>query len=193
MESVRSFLEGKLKLKVNEEKSKIGSPKKLKFLGFSLWHFGKNRGIRPHEKSVQKFREKVKKITKRNRGRPIKWIIRELNEHTRGWLGYYALADMTAKTAELNGWTRARLRMYIWKQWKKVRTRFANLQKAGLSREQAWMFANTRRGYWMTAHSPILTRTITNKSLLEMGYDDIAKRHAKIRKDMAEKKAEMLE
>jgi group II intron reverse transcriptase/maturase len=109
MTSVTTFLESKLKLKVNIEKSKVGSPLRLKFLGFSLY----KTGIRVHQKPMMKFKEKVKQITSRKRGRAIAQILKELKLFTTGWLNYYSLADMQTKIKDLNQWIRRRIRMYI--------------------------------------------------------------------------------
>ena len=113
MTSVTTFLESKLKLKVNIEKSKVGSPLRLKFLGFSLYKTGKKTGIRVHQKPMMKFKEKVKQITSRKRGRAIAQILKELKLFTTGWLNYYSLADMQTKIKDLNQWIRRRIRMYI--------------------------------------------------------------------------------
>lgn len=78
---------------------------------------------------------------------------------------------------EMNKWIRRRLRMYLWKQWKKVQTKFVNLQKLGLDRNRAWQYANTRLGYWRVAGSAILQRTLTDKYLESLGYMNIAKKY----------------
>lgn len=177
MASCTKYLEEKLKLKVNQEKSKTGSPLKLKFLGFSLYKTGKKTGIRPHQKSVNRFKDKVRQITSRKRGRAISQILRELKVFTTGWLGYYSIADMEKKIAGLNQWIRRRIRMYLWKQWKKISARFDNLKRLKIPRNKAWEWANTRKGYWRIAHSWVLTRSLTNKYLASIGYDDISKRY----------------
>jgi group II intron reverse transcriptase/maturase len=177
MTSCIKYLEGKLKLKVNQEKSKTGSPLKLKFLGFSLYKTGKKTGIRPHQKSVNRFKDKLRQITSRKRGRAIGQILRELKVFTTGWLGYYSIADMGNKIAGLNQWIRRRIRMYLWKQWKKVSARFDNLKRLKIPRNKAWEWANTRKGYWRIAHSWVLTRSLTNEYLASIGYDDISKRY----------------
>jgi hypothetical protein len=94
--------------------------------------------------------------------------------YIRGWIGYFALASLKAKAHEWDGWIRRRLRMYIWKQWKRVKTRFNNLKKLGVDKEKAWMWANTRKGYWRTAGSQILTTTLTNEYLREQGYVELS-------------------
>lgn len=177
MTSVTTFLESKLKLKVNIEKSKVGSPLRLKFLGFSLYKTGKKTGIRVHQKPMMKFKEKVKQITSRKRGRAIAQILKELKLFTTGWLNYYSLADMQTKIKDLNQWIRRRIRMYIWKHWKKNSARFKNLKLLGVPKDKAWEWANTSKGYWRIAHSWILSTSLTNKYLASIGYDDISQRY----------------
>ena len=177
MESCIRYLEGTLKLTVNRKKSRIGSPLREKFLGFSLHKVVGKVGIRPHAKVLRRFKQKVKKITGRNRGRSIKDILRELKEYTNGWLNYYAIGDMRAKMQELNQWIRRRLRMFLWKQWKKISTKHDNLKRLGLDSGKAWEYANTRLGYWRIAGSVILNRTLTDKYLESLGYMNIAKRY----------------
>ena len=164
-------------MKVNQDKSKIGSPIRIKFLGFSLHKVVNKIGIRPHQEVIQRFKSKIKKLTRRNSGRSIKQIFLELKGYTIGWLGYYAITEMKTRVKELNQWIKRRIRMYIWKQWKKIRTRFRNLEKLGLSRAKAWEYANTRLGYWRIAGSVILHRSLTDKYLVTIGYDDITKRY----------------
>jgi group II intron reverse transcriptase/maturase len=179
MEQSVAFLEGKrMKLKVNREKSEVGSPTQLKFLGFALYtRKDKTKGVRIHPKSVKRFKAKVREITKRNRGRKFDVIVRQLKQYTDGWLQYYGLADMKGFVEEQNQRIRRRLRMYVWKQWKKVKAKLENLQKLGASRQQAWKRANTRKGYWRTAGSWILSTTITNARLEKRGYADILKKY----------------
>ena len=93
----------------------------------------------------------------------------------RGWLGYYAIADMDKYLKDLNGWLRRRIRMYIWKQWKQPRTRVEKLKEYGMAGWKAYRNGNTRKGYWAVAGSGILTTTITNKRLEYLGYYDISK------------------
>ena len=177
MESSVRYLEGKLKLKVNHKKSKVGSPLREKFLGFSLHKTPGKMGIRPHGKVLKRFKQKVKEITGRSRGRSIDAILRELRRYTTGWLGYYSIADMRNKMQGMNKWIRRRLRMYVWKQWKKISTKQENLKRLGLDKGKAWEYANTRLGYWRIANSPILKTTLTDKYLESLGYMNIAKKY----------------
>jgi hypothetical protein len=182
MASITSFLERVLKLKVNQDKSKVGSPLRLKFLGFSMWRIGRKSGIRIHEKSIKRFKQRITRITKRNRGRSVRDIIGELGRYTKGWLGYFRLASLSAKVQEWDGWIRRRLRSYIWKQWKKVKTKYKSLKKLGIEDEKAWMWANSRKGYWRIARSPILSMSITNEMLKRIGYDELTERYKKLTK-----------
>ena len=177
MMSVTKVLEDKLKLTVNQQKSKVGSPLRHKFLGFSLYKTGKKMGIRVHEESMLKFKKRVKEITSRKRGRAIGQVLKELKVFTTGWLNYYGIADMQSKIESLTQWIRRRLRQYLWKQWKKVSARHRNLVKLGIGTHKAWEWANTRKGYWRIADSYILHRTLTNNYLATLGYDDISKRY----------------
>ena len=175
MSSCTEYLEKKLKLRVNRTKSQVGSPLKLKFLGFSLYKGKNGVRIRAHGKSLSRFKSKVREITRRNRGVSLEAILMRLKMYARGWLGYYAIADMSKAMQRLNEWLRRRIRMYIWKQWKRVRTRYANLRKLGVPHGKAYEWANTRKGYWRIAGSWILDTTLTNARLATLGYFDLSK------------------
>lgn len=177
MTACTNYLEGKLKLKVNKEKSQTGSPLKLKFLGFSLYKVKSKVGIRPHEKPLKKFKDKVRELTSRKQAKTIGEILQNLRKYTVGWLGYYSVADMDKKIKALNEWIRRRIRQIHWKQWKKTSARFENLKQLGIPKGKAWEWANSRRGYWRIAHSWVLTRSLTNKYLASIGYDDIFDRY----------------
>jgi hypothetical protein len=103
-----------------------------------------------------------------------------LSLYTKGWLEYYHIASLKSRLGEMDGWIRRRLRMYIWKQWKRVRTRYKNLKRLGVEKEKAWQLANTRKAYWRTAQSPILQTTITNRRLAIRGYDSLLSRYNKL-------------
>lgn len=177
MASCVNYLEGKLKLKVNREKSKIGSPLRLNFLGFSLCKIGKKTGIRPHGKSIKRFKDKVRELTSRKQGKSVEQILVNLKRFTTGWLGYYSVANMKSHIQTLNEWVRRRIRQIYWKQWKRIKTKHDNLVRLGIPDSKAWEWANSRLGYWRIAHSWILTRSLTNKYLTSVGYDDISKRY----------------
>ena len=185
LESSKQYLEGKLKLTMNIEKSKVVSVfaiKRFKFLGFCLGKNGKGIYIRAHKKSLAKAKQKLRAITKRNRGRNVRTIMAEIIQYMKGWLGYYYIADMKRILQSWNEWLRRRLRMYIWKQWKKPKTRVKNLRILGISQDQAYQWGNTRLGYWRIAGSPVLKCSITNEKLVHAGYKDILQMYEQIRK-----------
>lgn len=176
LESCRRYLEGKLKLHINTEKSKVTSifsTRNFKFLGFCLGKNGKGVFIRAHYKSLAKAKEKLKLLTKRNRGRNVRAVMREVKVFIRGWLGYFHVADMKRTMQSWDEWLRRRFRMYIWKQWKKPKTKVANLRKLGIPADKAFQWGNSRRGYWRIAGSAVLQRSITNERLAAAGYFSI--------------------
>ncbi len=181
MKSITEFLETKLKLKVNKEKSAVDRPWKRKFLGFSFYTRKGGIGIRIHNKSIAKFKDKVREVLSRSNGKSTDQRIKELTRKIIGWVNYFGLADMKNNAANLDEWIRRRLRMCIWKQWRKVRTRFKNLQNLGLDKQVAWMFSNTRKGYWRISNSPILSRTLTNQYLASLGFVSISQKYSMLR------------
>ncbi len=88
----------------------------------------------------------------------------------RGWISYFRYAQMRKKLEDTDAWLRRRIRMYIWKSWKRIKTKFTNLKRCGVKDNQAWQWANTRKGYWHTAKSWILSTSLTNERLLLTGY-----------------------
>ena len=172
LESSRKYLEDKLKLKLNMEKSRVVSvySQKFKFLGFTL---GKNKTgvmIRVHKQSLMKAKAKLKELTARNQGMNVCVVMNKVKVYVSGWLNYYCIASIRRKMQEWDEWLRRRFRQYIWKQWKKPKTRVTNLEKLGIPEEYTYMCGNTRLGYWRVAGSPILSRAITNEKLVKAGY-----------------------
>lgn len=175
LESSRKYLEAKLKLKMNVKKSRVVSvySSNFKFLGFTL---GKNKIgviIRAHKQSIQKAKAKLKSLTSRSQGRNVRDVMFKVKLYASGWINYYCIASLKRKMQEWDEWLRRRCRQYIWKQWKKPKTRIANLKKLGIPREYAEMWGYTRLGYWRVAGSPILKRAITNEKLVRAGYYDL--------------------
>ena len=184
LESCKRFLEKKLLLKVNTDKSYTTTvySKRFKFLSFML---GKNKDgvyVRAHPKALRKCKQKLKALTRRNRGRSVRDIMEQVKVYIRGWLGYFYIAKMKRILQDWEEWLRRRLRMYIWKQWKKPRTKVKALQKLGIPPDKAYEWGNTRLGYWRIAGSPILQRSITNERLVAAGYYDISMQYERLRK-----------
>lgn len=184
LESSRKHLEGKLKLTMNAQKSRAVSvlaQKHFKFLGFCLGKIGTNIFIRAHRSSLVKAKWKLKELTRRNQGRTVRVVMQNVKVFIRGWIGYYYVADMKRTLQSWNKWLRRRFRMYIWKQWKKPRTKVNSLRKLGVPADLAYQWGNSRLGYWRIAGSPVLERSITNEKLARAGYYDFPAQYEQIR------------
>jgi RNA-directed DNA polymerase len=180
MTSISKFIEEELQLKVNQTKSAVGSPKQRKFLGFSFYQNKKVIDIRIHQKSIARIKDKVRKLTSRSNAMSMNERIIKLSNLITGWTSYFRLAHMKSHCQELDEWMRRRLRMCHWKDWKKISTKFNILIKLGIDRGKAWEFANTRKGYWRTAHSPILQRTLTNAYFENIGLKTFSQAYSKL-------------
>lgn len=171
MTSVTKFLEEKLGLKVNVTKSKVDRPKGIKYLGFGFYYdaFSHQFKAKPHQISVKKLKEKLKQITSRSWGVSTSYRMVKLKQLIVGWVNYFKIGQMKQVCKEMDEHLRFRLRMCIWKQWKRVKTKYNNLQKLGIAKGKAWEWANTRKGYARVARSFILCRAITNERLKKFG------------------------
>jgi len=179
-ESVTKYIENILKLKVNENKSAVDRPWKRKFLGFSFYHVYGKSNIRIANSSVEKFKKKIKEITSRRKPIGIEDRIKRLNQVCIGWVNYFSIAKAKGLMKSLDQWIRRRLRMCEWKLWKRVRTRIKRLISLGMKPYFAKIYANTRKGYWHTSKSPILTTTLTNQYIERLGYKSLSAQYAKM-------------
>ncbi|MCA1600606.1 MAG: group II intron reverse transcriptase/maturase [Acidobacteria bacterium] len=151
MKSISRFLERRLRLKVNAEKSAVARPWERKFLGYSLtWH--REPRLKVATSSVQRLKEKLREIFRRGRGRNLrKLIAEELTPLLRGWMNYFRLAEVKGIFEELDGWIRRKLRCVIWRHWKRPLTRTKGLMQRGLAETQARKSALNGRGPWWNA------------------------------------------
>lgn len=170
LRNIIPFIEKKLFLKVNEEKTTVAYMSKIKFLGYGFYKGKEGCRLRTHSKSIHRMRERIRTLTCRSNGWGNERRKQELRQFIRGWVNYFRMADMKGLLPKIDQWYRRRLRMIIWKQWKRIKTRFRNLLKLGIPKYKVREFANTRKGYWHIANSPILTRTITTERLAKAGY-----------------------
>ncbi|WP_400247842.1 group II intron reverse transcriptase/maturase [Niallia sp. JL1B1071] len=155
-EGITQFIERKLKLKVNEEKSAVGKPIARIFLGVSFYqNRSKTRVFVPKERK-KRFEEKLKKLTNRNWGVSMELRIAKINQLIQGWGNYFKIADIKKYARETDSHIRRRLRACRWKEWKKVKTKYKNLRKLGISIDEARRNANSRKGYWRLSYNPII-------------------------------------
>ena len=169
-ESVTRFVEGKLHLKVNRDKTVVSYVQGVKYLGYSFYVMKNKCQLTVHPKAKAKMKAKLKELTSRSNGWGYAKRKQKLEEYIKGWVGYYHLANMKRFLIEMDEWLRRRLRMCIWKSWKRVKTRVANLVKCGIDKNQAYMWGNSRLGHWRIAGSYILCHAITNEKLSMAGY-----------------------
>ena len=169
MTTITNYIENKLGLIVNAEKSKVARPNEIKYLGFGFYNNKEKWRPKPHLKSVQKFESKLKDITSRSNAMSINDKIVKLNQVIRGWINYFKIADMKSLMIKISKHLRHRLRVCIWKYWKKPKTKYKALRKLGISEYNSYIVANTRRGYYWVASTVILQIAISNKRLKEKG------------------------
>lgn len=180
MESITTFLKVKLRLKVNLQKSAIGITDKRKFLGFNLYHYHERIRIRIAPQAIKRFKIKIRQITSRSNGQNIIKRILRLNLYLRGWIQYFSISDTPYILKMLEGWIRRRLRMCLWKQWKKVRTKYRNLIKLGLPDWAALRLAYTRKAYWHIAGDS-LNSALPNTYWANLGLMSLTNRYCVIR------------
>jgi len=175
------YIENKLFLRVNREKTETAYISKIKFLGYSFYVMKGEGRLRVHPKSIAKMKERIITLTSRSNGWGKARRKEALRQYITGWVNYFKLADMRKLLERVDTWYRRRLRMVIWKQWKRLRTRGRNLMKLGINKHKAWEWANTRKGYWHIANSYILSRTITNERLRLAGFIFFSDYYASVR------------
>lgn len=181
--SITKFIEKKLGLKVNAEKSKVTRATQTKYLGFSFW---KSKGgkwkPKPHLKSYQKLIRKLKQLTDRSWSISLDNRIKKINYLVRGWVNYFRIANMKNKIAEIDEHLRVRIRVIIWKQWKKIRTRCEALQKLGVPFEIAFNCANanTRKGYYQICKTRYIQFAINNERLRKRGLVFLLDQYEKV-------------
>ena len=166
LETSTKYLEGTLKLKVNQEKSRVVSVfaiRNFKYLGFALGRNGGGVYVRVHPKSMKKFKDHLREYSSRKRCQSIRPSLEKIRVYVRGWMNYYGIASMKNPIDDLNGWLYRRIRMCIWKQWKLPKTRMRKLLGLGLPEWVAREGAYSRKGYWRMAGTGVLNRALTKE------------------------------
>jgi RNA-directed DNA polymerase len=164
------YIENKLKLRVNREKTSVSYIGRIKFLGYGFYPSKAGIKARVHSKSIVKMKNRIREITARNNALGYENLKKKLKEYVTGWINYFKLADMKSLLTSIDQWLRRRISMYIWKSWKKVKTRYKMLRKLGFDHNNARKYSCTRKGHWHIANSQILNCTITDKRLRGAGY-----------------------
>jgi RNA-directed DNA polymerase len=173
MESVTRFISQRLKLKVNPEKSAVARPQERKFLGFSFTRNGEpKRRIAP--KAVNRFKERVRELTRRTRGVSLARMAEELGRYLTGWRSYFGFCQTPSVLHRLDKWVRHRLRSVAWKQWRRGRTRYAELRQRGVSPALAAQTAGSGHGPWRLGNSPALSLALPNAFFDALGLPPLA-------------------
>jgi RNA-directed DNA polymerase len=169
-EHIIPFIEKKLFLKINKEKTKVAHMRDIKFLGFS---FGRSKGkcqYNLHRETFENMKTKIRELTSRSNGWGYEYRKQRLQWYLRGWSNYFRLANYKSKLKDLDGWLRRRIRMCIWKSWKRVRTRYANLMKLLHNINRVRIAAFCRKSYWRMSIHPSIHEALSDERLLKAGY-----------------------
>lgn len=182
MESITTFITKKLGLKVNVEKSKVARPNNIKYLGFGFYKkINQNKWRpKPHIKSVEKFKYKLNQILLRKRGISLNWRLKELKYLIYGWVNYFRIADMKVHLENIDMRIRRKLRVIIWKQWKKIKKRYTSLRKLGVNHYNAFMTANCRRGLYFIGNTWVLKEAISKERLNKRGLVNALDHYLKV-------------
>ena len=177
LQSLTKWLAKRLRLQVNPDKSAVGRPWKRKFLGFT---FTTRRKRSIAGASRQKFKHRIRQLTKRNRGSSLQRVVSELRSYLIGWRGYFGFAETPSVLRDFESWIARRLRSYAWKQWKTGKRRFKELRKLGVGKDLAAQSAGSRKGGWHLSRSPGLNFALTGEVLFQMGLPPLSKPETKV-------------
>jgi RNA-directed DNA polymerase len=172
MAGLKAFLTGRLKLKVNEAKSAVARPHTRKFLGFTFSNQEQvKRRIAP--KALARFKDRIRELTRRTRGVSVDQMIGTLTRYLTGWRGYFGFCETPRVLQRLDQWIRRRLRCFLWKQWKRGRTRFKKLVARGVSRDLAAQTAGSPHSAWRLSCSPALSIALPNRYFRSLGLPSV--------------------
>ena len=173
MASLTRFIEKKLRLKVNLEKSAVDQVWERQFLGLSLSR--KGHKLKVSDKSLEKLKNRIRDLTRRTRGHSLEQIILDLNSYLLGWKAYFDIAEVLSPLRDLDKWIRRKLRCYLWKQWN--RSGYRKLRQLGIDRRLAWNTAKSAHGPWRLSKSPALYRALPNRYFIDLGLPELAGRN----------------
>lgn len=169
--SITRWLIRELSLPVNERKSAVDRPWRRSFLGFTVSPRGQKKRRKVSEKSLKRFRQQVRMITRRTRGRTLNHIVMELRRYLLGWRAYFGYAEVKSPLRDLDKWVRRRLRSYLWKQW--GRAQYRELRKRGVDQFLAWNTAKSAHGPWRLSKSPALYKAFPNRFFVGLGVPSL--------------------
>ena len=168
MTSITTFLEKRLKLTVNQEKSAVARPWNRQFLGYGMTNH-RTPKLKIGEKALERLKSKLREISRKGRGRNLKRIIEEVTPILRGWSNYFKLSEVKKPFDELDGWIRRKLRCILWRQWKRSFTRAGKLMQRGISEERAWKSAGNGRGPWWNSGASHMNEAFDKSYFTKLG------------------------
>jgi len=177
--SLEKFLAERLRLKVNRLKSAVARPWERKFLGYSVTVHREPK-LKVSQPSVKRLKDKLRPILRAGRGRSLARVCRELGPVLRGWVAYYRLSEVKAAFEAMDEWLRRKLRCIVWRQWRRTRTRFKELCRAGLARERALASACNGRGPWWNAGASHMNHALPTRKLQEQGLLSLLEEHRRL-------------
>jgi len=178
LNNIIPYIEGKLFLKVNREKTAVAQISKVKFLGYAFYRYKGECRFRIHPKSVKKMKDKLRALTSRSNGWSKEYRATKLAQFIRGWVNYFKMADMKQLLLEVDEWLRRKIRAIYWKQWKKVRTRYRMIAKFGIPKWKVHEMANCRKGVWRAAF--MLNNVLTKEVIAGLGFITMTDHYLKV-------------
>ena len=169
MENLKRYLCTTLKLTINDRKSAVDRPWRRSFLGFTMRP--KDKRLKVSMKAINTFKQKVRRLSHRTRGRTIYTIIAEIKKYIQGWRAYFQLAEVTSPLRDMDKWIRRRLRSYHWKQW--GHRGYRELRKRGVEVKLAWNTCKSAHGPWRLSKSPVLYYALGNKYFTGLGLPSV--------------------
>lgn len=168
---ITRWLDKQLRLTVNAAKSGVDRPWNRGFLGFTFGRSGAAKRRKVSDKSIKRFKDRVRVITCRTRGRTLAYVLNELKVYLIGWRGYFSYAEIKSPLSDMDKWVRRRLRCYLWKQW--GRRQYKELRKRGVERFLAWNTAKSAHGPWRISNSPALYQALPNRYFRQLGFPSL--------------------
>jgi group II intron reverse transcriptase/maturase len=179
LHSIERFLQTRLRLMVNREKSCVDRPWNRKFLGYSVTSHRVPR-LRVAKESVSRFKDKLREVFQKGRGQSLKETIKAITPLMKGWLAYFRLAEAKSCFEELDGWIRRKLRRILWKQWKKPYTRVKRLIARGIDKARAKRSAANGRGSWWNAGASHMNQAVPTRDLTKLGLVSLIQEHRRL-------------
>ena len=180
LENIIPFIEGKLFLKVNRDKTCVANIGKVKYLGYSFYRYRGKCRFRVHPKSIAKMKDKIRELTSRSNGWGNEYRALKLTQFIRGWVNYFGMADMKSLLLQTDEWLRHKIRAIYWKQWKKIKTRYRKLKELGMKEEYIQWHASMRQGIWNCSSNRMVQFALNNTKLRELGYPTFTEFYLKI-------------